>query len=848
MGSVTVSIDLNDKGFTPKINNIRRQAKQLQDGMKDVEHQTVNSMQASSAAIRVLEGGMTGNIRAAERFISMIPAIGKGLQAAFPVIGGIALAGVFVKIGEEAYKTIHTIEQLRNVTREGLLSITEGSTRGVDSLRVQNDKLEQSIALMEHKPVNSVALALDEARLRADELEGSLNRDYTAFKKLLDESKTGLLGQLIGKASGKDVQNGIDDRLANIRTLGQQQQDQLDDGNMAGAADTLAKLKQAQAEARNWERSQVAMRQGRMASPNGDMLPYSSFYGDQGQNIDTLQGFGTTVRNQQNTQKEQERNNADVETQKKLEAAAKAAEATQKAQALMLKNDELAERQQNAFNKLTINETIQFWNDRLAAFKKGSEQYIAVQDKIYAEIAKRPDLTAENKKNQAGIGKSDVEGSDLMARASQALQNMNTEAMEKALRIQQALNASTDRGAVEQRKAAAAFQEASISIGLAQGTMSRLEAAQAQAAVHTREHADALKEVNEQLQRQIDLINQTPDSKMSASDKAAAISLANQNAANRTIGINGTYAVQQAQDQAGIDNSTISGAVQKSLNTMVQDWSDMAAQLSKIIPQTMDSMNDNIVKAMTGQKTNFGQAFLQSGQGFLKTGLQGAEGMALKALHLGGAVKPDGTQNNRIYTSTVIEGAAQAGASGGGGGSSSPFDFSTFVRPFIGKMFGRKGTGSGSDSDGDGIGFDSLLQAQSQQGQGGSGGGGIVPQLIHRFWGNGGGGGGGGSDSDGDGGGFDSLFQGGFALGGDFMANHPMLVGERGPELMMPHTAGRIIPNHQLGGEVHHHHINVNVTGNSDPAAIHAAVMRAAPHIVAASVQAVHSHSKRTGR
>jgi phage-related minor tail protein len=42
----------------------------------------------------------------------------------------------------------------------------------------------------------------------------------------------------------------------------------------------------------------------------------------------------------------------------------------------------------------------------------------------------------------------------------------------------------------------------------------------------------------------------------------------------------------------------------------------------------------------------------------------------------------------------------------------------------------------------------------------------------------------------------------GFADGGSFGAGQPMVVGERGPELMVPHNAGTIIPNHQLGGDV----------------------------------------------
>lgn len=44
--------------------------------------------------------------------------------------------------------------------------------------------------------------------------------------------------------------------------------------------------------------------------------------------------------------------------------------------------------------------------------------------------------------------------------------------------------------------------------------------------------------------------------------------------------------------------------------------------------------------------------------------------------------------------------------------------------------------------------------------------------------------------------------HGGGASGGYFMADTPYIVGERGPELFVPSTSGRIIPNDELGGRV----------------------------------------------
>jgi hypothetical protein len=64
--------------------------------------------------------------------------------------------------------------------------------------------------------------------------------------------------------------------------------------------------------------------------------------------------------------------------------------------------------------------------------------------------------------------------------------------------------------------------------------------------------------------------------------------------------------------------------------------------------------------------------------------------------------------------------------------------------------------------------------------------------------------------------------------------------------MFVPHTAGRIVPNDQIGGG--DTHINVDARGSNDPEAINAAVRRAAPHIAAAAIQANHKMDARHPR
>ncbi len=65
------------------------------------------------------------------------------------------------------------------------------------------------------------------------------------------------------------------------------------------------------------------------------------------------------------------------------------------------------------------------------------------------------------------------------------------------------------------------------------------------------------------------------------------------------------------------------------------------------------------------------------------------------------------------------------------------------------------------------------------------------------------------------GGAIDSAFGGGRALGGPVMGGTSYVVGERGPELFVPTTSGRIIPNGGMGGGGAI--VNVTVNGAIDP-------------------------------
>lgn len=68
-----------------------------------------------------------------------------------------------------------------------------------------------------------------------------------------------------------------------------------------------------------------------------------------------------------------------------------------------------------------------------------------------------------------------------------------------------------------------------------------------------------------------------------------------------------------------------------------------------------------------------------------------------------------------------------------------------------------------------------------------------------------------------------------FAGGGSFSGGSPMIVGERGPELIVPSGSGTVIPNNQLGGN--NVVVNIDARQNANPAEILALIPTITAHV-----------------
>lgn len=108
---------------------------------------TVPQMAAASSAIRELEGNFSHNIRAAERFLTTTLGLGPALQAAFPVIGALALGGVLVEIGKSAYNLYEkfiSLDAVSNKLLEDFKKMQEADFINVRSIETATARLDQA--------------------------------------------------------------------------------------------------------------------------------------------------------------------------------------------------------------------------------------------------------------------------------------------------------------------------------------------------------------------------------------------------------------------------------------------------------------------------------------------------------------------------------------------------------------------------------------------------------------------------------------------------------------------------------------------------------------------------------
>ena len=649
-GGVNIVLGLNAATYTESLKQAQRQIDEFAGKTRQAGHSTVSSMQASSAAIREMNGDFTRNTRAVERFITTIPGVGKVLQAAFPLVGGVAFASMIAEAGIKVADFVKKIQEMPKAIQQGFAALNLAGQTSVDQLRLTNDTLQNTIDKLQGKPQNNTKIALDEARLSADKLAESILSANTKLNDLLSKDHLTGWALLMG-------QRGTADREGTVKYYGQQQDDaalriqqSVASGDKNGEAKARTDLKSSQdSELKNMLLDIESQKAGQKAGA-----------GDGSANIAIDTGVATSILTQQNQQAEQARNAALVPQER---AAQEAKAAQEKAKAAALKAAE--------------------------AFRKGLDDQLEV-NKAYERLSE--DMAKATVEHNQDFYKSN----GLSDGDSKSLNDAGKSSLARITAMSQTIALS--------KQNSDAIAESSLQMAVATGQMTRLDAARVVATMHLKQYSDALT----QLQDQAKAIANDPQYNNHEEGRQAA-SLDNQ---NRQTALRVSYSIQSAQDNQSVDPASSSPFVgaTDALNEFVIASRDAAKQISEFTTSTINGFNDVLIHIMSTRSTglqnrqalgNYGAGLARSVAGM---GLQHAEGSALGMLGFGGGGKM-GTQANPMWTRSVDIASNAIGTAGsfvrkmfGGGGSSGS------GASGLASVLGKAGNAYASDQNNGGIG------------------------------------------------------------------------------------------------------------------------------------------------
>jgi Lambda phage tail tape-measure protein (Tape_meas_lam_C) len=785
-GKVNVVLSVNAVNFTAAMKEAQANLDRFAGKSKTAGHTAVTSVQAVSANLRAMEGGFENNLRAVERWIAQSKVATTIAKTMFPIIGALTFGGMIVDMGMKVADFIEKANAMPKAIERGFASMQLASQTSTDSLRLTNDQLENSIAKLEGKPQNNLAIQFDEAAKAADKLATSIENGNSKMNSLLSANHLSGWAILTGKL-------GTGERENSIKNWGNQQNDSAYDlatatskGDKNGIAKAQSGLKATQDAELNDLRGDLSNRQAN--SHNAGAF-------DDSANMNIDKGAITAILNQQQEQAELVRNSKDEAQKASLDAdkAAREAalEAQKKADAAAIQQQTDAHLTWSAFQNRSKLEEVLFWSSLVALKNDGSKRALDAQ-KHYLEAT-----VALNREQADGMKKTIDDFSsnytkDYTARGglnSDTAKDVNDSGKDSVAYIT-SLRQSIDLN----KENSTTLAENSIQMAVSTGQMTKQAAAYAMAALHQQEYRDGLQKLKDE--------QAAIQSDPTLTDVARKAEL--QNNANQQGQLNTRRTIRIGQDSQAVDPGFTSATVgaADALNDFVKASRDSAGMMRELVNSTLNSLNSQIANAMSGGKTSFGQVGKSALHGIATTGLKKAEGSTLSLISGGklGGGKPGESKNKPLWTKSVDGISGAPGADKAPGAASAISKVGGGMTSILGKMGGF---------------------------------GGLLGKAF----------------------GMASSFLPFLASGGPI--DGPAIVGEKGPELFMPDSAGKIVPNHALtsasasGGSNGDIYYSINAQG-TDPVQteqrVRSAIVAAHQSAVTQSVKQVSQDTSRRPR
>ena len=775
---------------------------QAEASVAQAMHGTVPATAAASGAMRTLEGNFSHNIRAAERFMSTTLGLGPLLEKAFPVVGAIALGGVLFEMGDKAYEAFKKAQEAAKEAREEVEQLGLSYAQTNISLQVANDKLDVQISQLEKKPVNNLALALDEAREASIGLSTTLEKNIRDAAQLIDKTKIGFLTQTLhNSADSKDVTDELTNYQKDLRKIREKYRQPLAD---AKTPEERSKIQgQQDAEQRstsNWYAQNARQHiKGIDASagPDGrvggvDFSGQRSHWEAVADTAESNSEFIGLSDAHSTKQTEADRLTA---AKTNSDAAKKAAEAAKKVEDDALADLENTLKERQAAYNLGAGFTQDYWQNIKDTYLWGEDATRKIDGRIADAMlqnnARVTDKIHALQKAQKELGPEPAQGFKPIATSDSDITAM------ARLRLDHDKNAAQHADAMAQFSFADPHQQA-------------MEQAERHAALYTQE----IRELHAELSK---LHQEDAFDPILGKDPARV--LKETSIGNQIDALDNNAQLQSLQDHLKEVETTWKGMVGGVFDEIIRQSQNTVAEIKMVTNQFVAGSNDQMVNGMLGKKTNWSGVFGQAAHGVGKAGVEKVEGIGLDLLGLRSDKrdgKRDGQAADRGWYVTVTNEAALA-KGGAGGMTLSPGLSGITGDSTVADTWGGVIASTGSAAAASGAGKSSSMGATAGSAAAKS----VSTSLLGML-----------NDSDtasnllgGHLFGSNSAFGGFRAAGGEVLADTPYVVGERGPELMIPGTSGSIVPNHQLASMGGSPVYKIDARG-TDAAMVHQAVYR----------------------
>lgn len=605
---------------------------QAQNFVNEATAHSVPQFAAASGAIRLLEGGIQNNVRAAERFVATTLGLGPLLRKAFPVVGAIALGAVIVRMGSEFANFAGEAADLGQRLGEGWLGGAVDQLAGVG------------------KEVKSVDDEIQQLNHDLDELHDKLSQDYIGEVKQAQGPAAGAAveaEQIQARITGNNlIIKALRDRLSlenEVANAGGARLYGVDDPRIKQDADLRRRAKDADITTDSGAARIEAQATAKQIQSLEEM------------NTDLRVKAADAVRKGVADQLAQE--------QKVRQDSAKADHAASHSLTQQWERD-YKERQ--AQQIMTLKEELDFWTARAATVKKGSAEYQAAIDKandvrisgatraheqlqqIVREAAHAAASSSGTRGGPAGfmMGFGGTQG--LFQGGNEALQAVRAKSAEAAAAIAQSWVEATDK------------------VRTFEGTITPLEVVLHKQAADAETYRLQLKALTDQL----DQLRQQ-DALALALGGDPALTAKEEQLQTQIAQMRAKAAQQGMQDASVVRAQTVTGATINALNRMDEAFTNTADMVSGVLVTSIGKFNDTIAKFLTEPSWQRTHSWDQLGSSFFatvsKSALQQGEGHAikwagqavpfLKKMGLGGT-KADGSTASPFHV--IVDGGAAA--------------------------------------------------------------------------------------------------------------------------------------------------------------------------------------------